>query len=338
MWRWYLRPNSVRENNARSGTRTWGEIIALMKNATTQMKAHLAADCTTLATLFLCVRPDGFVVALTDLDRNITFTSTVGVKANVAITYKANDGMTRTADAAGSDMSPDNMDVDAFLDDSAITEKDIRGKLYDGAVVEIRTVNYADLSMGEIKIRNATIGKVVMKNGLATAELRGMLQQLSYVVGEVYGPVCRAELGDLQCKVDLPAFEQGGSVASVISAVAVVPNAGLLKIGSATPAAPAPPGWFDDGLLTWTSGVNSGLSNQIKTWDGTTLTFSLPLFAAPEGGSPSTGDTFQIAPGCNHSADPSTGDCFNKFSNIINFRGEPNIPGSDAVLRYAIPN
>ncbi len=308
-----------------------------MKSATTAMKNHLQSDCTTLATLFLVVRSDGYTVALTDHDTNITYTSTDGVKANVAITYKANDGMTRTADAASSDLSPDNMDADAFLDSAEINETDIRGKLYDAAVVEIRTVNYADLTMGEIKIRKATIGKITMKNGVWTAECRGQLQQLQFVVGEVYGPVCRAELGDVLCKVDLDSFTQGGSVASVVSAVEIIPNAGLLMVGSATPTDPAPAGWFDDGLLTWTSGVNSGLSNQIKHWDGTSLTFSLPLFAAPEGGSPSTGDTFQIAPGCNHSSDPSTGDCFNKFNNIINFRGEPNIPGQDQVLKYAIP-
>lgn len=309
----------------------------MSKNATTQMKSHLQSDCTTLATLFLCVRSDGFVVALTDLDRNVTYTSPDGVKANVAIEYKAEDGMTRTADSANSDLSPDNLDVTAFLDSAAITERDIRGKLYDGATIEIRVVNYADLTMGEVKIRTGTIGKITMQNGVFTAELRGLLQQLSYVIGEVFGPMCRAELGDVKCKVNLPSYNQDGSCETVISAVEITPNSGLLMVGSATPTTPAPAGWFDDGLLTWTSGVNSGLSNQIKRWDGTSLTFFLPMFAAPQGGTPSVGDTFEIAPGCNHSADSATGDCFNKYNNIINFRGENNIPGQDQVLKYAIP-
>ena len=308
-----------------------------MKTASTQMKNHLQSDCTTLATLFLCVRTDGFVVSLTDLDRNVTYTSPDGAKSGVAITYEATDGMTRTADSANSDLSPDNLDITAFLDADAITEKDIRGKLYDGATIEIRVVNYADLSMGEVKIRVGTIGKITMHNGIFTAELRGLLQQLSYVVGEVYGPMCRAELGDDKCKIDLDAYAQGGSCETAVSPTEITPNSGLLMVGSATPTTPAPAGWFDDGLLTWTSGVNSGLSNQIKHWDGTNLTFFLPLFAAPQGGSASTGDTFQITPGCNHSADSATGDCFNKYNNILNFRGENNIPGQDQVLKYAIP-
>lgn len=308
-----------------------------MKSASTQMKAHLQGDCTSLCTLFLCVRPDGFVVALTDLDRNVTYTSTAGVKAGIAVTYECSDGMTRTADSANSDLSADNLDVDAFLDADAITEKDIRGRLYDGSAIEIRTVNYADLTMGEIKIRTGTIGKITMKNGLFTAEVRGLIQQLSNVVGQVYGPVCRAELGDSKCKIDIGSFQQGGSVDTVTSPDSIVPNAGLTMVGTSTPLAPAPAGWFNDGILTWTSGDNNGLTNQIKSWDGTTLVFTLPMFAQPDGGLPSVADTFQIQPGCNHSADKSTGDCQNKYKNIINFRGEPNIPGQDQVLQYAIP-
>jgi uncharacterized phage protein (TIGR02218 family) len=308
-----------------------------MKSATTQMKAHLASDCTTLTSLFLCVRADGFVVALTDHDRAITYTSTAGVKANSPVTYQPMDGLDRTADAASSDLSPDNLEVNAFLDSSAITEKDLRGKLYDAATIEIRLVNYADLTMGEIKLRSGTIGKVTMKNGLATAEVRGLTQQLSYIVGQVFGPTCRAELGDGRCKVPMPAYVQNGYVAAVISATEITPGSGLLQVGSATPTAPAPVGWFNDGVLTFTSGVNNGLSVQIKSWDGTNLTFTLPMFAQPEAGSYSTGDTFTILPGCNHSADGATGDCFNKFNNIINFRGENNIPGQDQIMTYEIP-
>lgn len=310
-----------------------------MKYATSAMTAHLQSDCTTLCTLFLCTRTDGYTVALTDLDRNVTYTSTVGSKANVPVTYEANDGMTRTAVATNSDLSPDNLDVDAFLDSESINETDIRGKLYDGATIEVRTVNYADLTMGEIKIRTGIIGKITMKNGLYTAELRGLQQLLSNVIGAVYGPGCRAELFDDKCKMSEGQYLQNGSVETAISAVSLTPASGLLMVGSDTPGNPAPAGWFNDGILTFTSGVNSGLSVQVKTWDGTTLVFTLPMFAAPQGASGSLeGDTFTITPGCNHSADAATGDCQNKFKNIVNFRGEPDIPGQDQVLAYAIPD
>lgn len=42
-------------------------------------------------------------------------------------------------------------------------------------------------------------------------------------------------------------------------------------------------------------------------------------------------DTFTIRAGC----DKRIATCDSKFANVANFRGFPNIPGQDAVLRYA---
>ena len=43
------------------------------------------------------------------------------------------------------------------------------------------------------------------------------------------------------------------------------------------------------------------------------------------------GDAFIIRAGC----DKRIATCGAKFANVANFRGFPNIPGQDAVLRYA---
>src|SRR5258708_28750638 len=40
-------------------------------------------------------------------------------------------------------------------------------------------------------------------------------------------------------------------------------------------------GYYDDGILTFTSGVNSGLSFQVRQWAGITLNFCNPLFVPP---------------------------------------------------------
>jgi uncharacterized phage protein (TIGR02218 family) len=94
-------------------------------------------------------------------------------------------------------------------------------------------------------------------------------------------------------------------------------------VGSATPAAAAPAGWFDDGIITFTSGVLNGQTHELKTWDGTTLTLYLPLPTAP-----AAADTFSIEPGCNH----TVYDCNNKYNNIVNMRAEVSIPGMDSLL------
>lgn len=94
--------------------------------------------------------------------------------------------------------------------------------------------------------------------------------------------------------------------------------------------------WFRFGVLTWTSGDNDGVSQQVKRSLDTGLVelkFAMPFDIA-------VSDTYEISAGCNHllkmPADvwgtAYTGDCRAKFDNVDNFRGESEIAGQDAVL------
>lgn len=288
-----------------------------MKSGSVGIKAHLATDCTTLATLLKIVRKDGTVFAFTDHDQALTFGG---------VDYLPQFGFSRTADTANSDMSPDNQDASLFIDEDTITERDLRGKLFDSADVEIRVVNWADLTQDEIKMRKGTTGELTIKRGEFTSAVRGLLNKLGVVIGETYGAPCRAQLGDAKCGIDITGYQQTGSVLSSADGYTLTPNSGLKLKTPIVNTDPAPDGWFDDGLLTFSSGVNNGLSYQVKTWDGTVLTFSNPMLAAP-----AAADTFIIEPGCDHD---SAGDCNTKFSNIVNFRGEPFIPGMDQMADY----
>ncbi len=85
--------------------------------------------------------------------------------------------------------------------------------------------------------------------------------------------------------------------------------------------------WFKAGHLKWASGLNSGISMEVKSWDKTTkeivLFLEMPFDIT-------VGDTFDIYPGCQKRI---LDDCRDKFSNVENFRGEPNVPGTDQMLR-----
>lgn len=251
------------------------------------------------------------------------------------IAYEAFSGFTNTAQAGKSDLSVDNAEITAFLESDSLEDADLRAGLYDDALIEIRIVNWADLTMGDLLVRSGTLGQVKMKNGLATAEIRGLAYKLTANIGSLYGPICRAQFGsgkngiDMNstwlCQIDVTLYQQSGTVASSADAETIVPSSGLLQVGSATPDAAAPAGWFDDGLLTFTDGPLEGYQFEIKTWDGTTLALYLPM---PQ--MPNDGDSFVIEPGCNHTSD----DCQNKYVNIINYRGEDAIPGEDTLLDY----
>ena len=86
-------------------------------------------------------------------------------------------------------------------------------------------------------------------------------------------------------------------------------------------------GWFAGGVLTWESGANAGRSIEVKDWrreDGRIEMF-LPMGYAIQ-----PGDAFRIHPGCNKHLDT----CIDRFDNVLNFRGEPYVPGQDAIMSY----
>jgi hypothetical protein len=84
--------------------------------------------------------------------------------------------------------------------------------------------------------------------------------------------------------------------------------------------------YFNVGLLTWLTGANAGLSMEIKYLNSSTIELNLFL---PMGFPVVEGDTFQARPGCNK----TMANC-NAFGAILNFRGEPHVPGRDKVLAY----
>lgn len=83
-------------------------------------------------------------------------------------------------------------------------------------------------------------------------------------------------------------------------------------------------GYFDNGVVTWTGGDNAGLSMEVQSYvPGQVILFSPMPYEIQ------IGDTFSIHAGCDYSF--ST--CKNRFSNQLNFRGEPYVPGVDQIVQ-----
>jgi uncharacterized phage protein (TIGR02218 family) len=292
-----------------------------MKQVSSNLLAHFGQDCMTLAVCWKAVRNDGTVYGFTTHDQDIVYNN----DGSGNVTYQASTGFTNSAAETKSDMSPDNLEVTGFLDSGEITTNDIRAGLWDYATIQVFVVNWQDLTMGDLKIRQGITGQIKMVNGVFTAELRGLTQLLSTVIGMQYGPTCRAELGsglngiDMDahylCNIDITTYQQSGTVGSFVNSTHFNPS-------GVTGAA----GYFNDGLVHFTSGSMSGFYAEIKSWNGTTLTTFLPM---PYALAP--GDTFTIEPGCDKTTGPAG--C-GKFNNIVNFRGENFIPGNDLIMLY----
>ena len=349
-----------------------------MKSVSAALAAHLAGPVTTLATCWRITRRDGREFFFTDHDRDLVFEGEV---------YKASSGYSRTAIANDASLGVDNLDVEGVFDSEAITEEELRAGLFDQAEVRIFVVNWADPSMGALRMRRGWFGEVVLtEQGVFRTELRGMTQALSQRIGELYSPECRADLGDHRCKVpihppvvaretayalghhvrvatgsgsgsevyenriyacvvagttaaaepvyDTTVGQQTTDGSAVFEAMEAWSRAGAVvgvvdrAIFTASIDEPrASDGWFAGGVLTWESGANAGRSIEVKAW--TQSTGQVELFL-PMGYAIGVGDVFRIHPGCDKRLDT----CIARFANVFNFRGEPYVPGQDAMMSY----
>lgn len=181
-----------------------------MRTISSPMLAHLQGDVQTVATLWLITRTDGAIFAFTDYDRPITYSGN---------TYQPAGGYTHSQIDMGSDLSTSNLEMGALFDSSTITQASLESGQWDFANVQCLLVNYNDLTMGAVVLEAGYIGKIEIKNGSYTAELRGLAQVVQQELGQVYSPGCRAVFGDSRCTINTAPLTFTGSVQSVNSAV-----------------------------------------------------------------------------------------------------------------------
>lgn len=226
------------------------------KTITSAMRTHLDEEVTTLATLWKIVRSDGVEHYFTDHDVDIV------LDAN---TYRSDVGYNRTAVNNSSSLNVDNLDVVGFIDSAEITEEDLRAGRFDHSEVFISMVNYLDLNQGPVRMRRGRMGEVTLtEQGFFKAELRGLTQQLSQAIGELFSPECRADLGDERCKVPIDPPQVARSTAYAVGDY--VKNDNLLSefFFDITNAS-----WETDDLTGWTNTDGNAETSAFGAQEGT---------------------------------------------------------------------
>jgi uncharacterized phage protein (TIGR02218 family) len=278
-----------------------------MKQISTDLAAHIAGEVTTLATCWKLTCRDSTAFGFTDHDSDISIDS---------ILYKAESGFTPSAIQNSASLSVDNLDIEGMLSAGNITEADIMAGLYDFAEIEIFQVNYNDITQGKLKLRRGWLGEVSLVNQQFVVEVRGLTQRLSQTIGELYSASCRATFADSRCKINPASYTVTGTVSSVTS------NREFVDSGRTEGS-----GLFNFGKITFSSGANNGLSMEVKEFiSGGKIILVLPM---PY--SISTGDNYNILQGC----DKTLETCSSQYNNVVNFRGEPHVPGLDSMLETA---
>lgn len=282
-----------------------------MRTLPETLRAALASGVTTHCRCWSVTRTDGAVLGFTDHDRPLGFDG---------MTFEASTGLNAEAVESSTGLSVDSHSIMGALSSDAITDEDIERGFYDGAEVTLWLVDWKDPA-SRLLLTRGHIGEIRRGKAGFEAEILGLSDRLNWPSGRAYLHGCDRRLGDAKCGVDLsaPAFLGSGTVGEVTDPHRFTAS-GLASFAR---------GWFDDGLLEWTSGENAGVRGHVKTHRAHTSGATVELWLSPP--LPvKPGDGFTVTAGCNKQIET----CKEKFNNIMNFRGFPHMPGDDWATGY----
>ncbi|MEM8799698.1 MAG: DUF2163 domain-containing protein [Pseudomonadota bacterium] len=269
------------------------------------------ASAEPLTFLTICcriVRRDGVVVSLTMHDRDLEIDHTL---------YRADPAFQPSQIETQADLTADNVEITGALSANAITAEDLRAGRYDFARVTLFLVDWRMPWKGNRVLHEGRFGDVQFDGYGFTAKLRSLKSALNDQITEAFSPECRADLGDHRCRADLREFRELLVVSANLSPYEVecLPEQLL-------------PEAFLYGRVRCIDGAAAGLTREIKAVSED----SPPRFRLDRPFSPAlvVGDLVEVQAGC----DKRLATCRTRFKNLLNFRGEPHVPGIDALLDY----
>lgn len=276
-----------------------------MKTFAGGLAAHYALDATTLCQCLKIVRSDGVSLHYTTAQIDVPVSGDV---------YLSAPGLEVSDLVNSSGLNVDNLEMTIIPEDSGyITRSDLLTGKWNGANFELFETSYVDPTIGINILKTGTLGEVRLARDSFVVELRGLAQALQQTIGAVTSKTCRYRLGDADCTVDLGPFTHNGTVSGVTSQ----------QVFTAS-ALTQPADYFVEGTVEFTSGNNDGYIQKCKIYtSGKIFTLSLPMPFPIQ-----VGDTFTAIAGCRKRLSE---DCYTKFDNVLNFGGEPHIPGIDSV-------
>ncbi len=271
-----------------------------------------------LCQVWLLQRRDGVVLAFTSHDEPVKF---------MGHTFTPCASLNPSAVEAASDMAAvGNMELTGIIDAEGISEFDLYAGKFDDCRVDVWEIPWAGAFPHPIRLASGTTGSVSHGRDGFRGEVLGpgaKMQQQS--VTQVVTAACRFTFGDSRCAKDLGPLTETGAVSAVAASAPFRTFRADAIIGS------GPEGYFGRGVVTWTSGANTGVRSEVKEYDPVTGTVVLwNLLPSPA----SPGDAFTISPGCTLAKDGDMGCVY--WGNLINFGGFPDVPGDDATAETPI--
>ncbi len=284
-----------------------------MRDIPEALSAHIKTGVTSLCRCWVLTRKDGVRFGFTDHDGILSFDS---------VTFEPATGMDAAALQSSTGLSVDNSQAVGALSSVGLTDDDIEQGFYDKAEVVQYLVNWQDVDQRVLVFRGS-MGEIKRGSGAFEAELRSLSEGLNQPIGRAYLRQCDAQLGDARCGIDVsgPEFTADAELTFVIGQ-RVLHMKGLDGFDD---------GWFLQGQVTFVTGSNAGVVRIIKSDQIKGLRRVLEVWEDLRHPI-AVGDIVRVTAGCDKAKDT----CINKFSNLLNFRGFPQMPGDDWALSYPV--
>jgi len=292
-----------------------------MKTFSAGLAAAIATGSTTLCACLRVLRTDDVLELFTSCDVDVIFGGE---------TYRAETGLDISSLVSQSSLAVDNMELQVLPDEDTYPQVDILAGRWDGAQFWMFEVDYSDpaIASGVFLatrtdmnfLKRGTTGDSSTLRSTNTFEFRGLKQALQGTIAVAMSKTCRHRFGDAGCTLDAADW----TVRRVVTAVASRRQFTAVAIDS--PSAlhdDSADDWYKEGEVVSLDGLNAGYRAKVRDFSADVFTLALPLPFTIQ-----TGDAFDCIAGDQKRFEE---DCRDKFSNPLNFGGEPHGVGADAL-------
>ncbi|WP_344709812.1 DUF2163 domain-containing protein [Sphingomonas humi] len=258
-------------------------------------------ELTTGAYHFVLQRPDGVGFAATSNDQPLA----VGT-----MTFEPDVDLRPTTLVLSERLIGSKLQIEGSATGPAMPVADLFNGRWNGASLQLLSADWSQNSEGNF-LCEGRLGSVRLDAGRMTMTIDvGPASSANQPCVQT-SPECRALLGDNKCRIDMRSRRRRATVTAIddrgisIDTIDIEP--------------------FVMGRLRWLSGANCGLEQRIIAADGAHL-----VLQTSEGSEIGVGDCVVLTEGC----DGRRATCSERFANVVNFRGEPDLPGSQILLRF----
>ena len=269
------------------------------------MPAFFTRQLEGVATYWRLFRRDGMALAFTSHNQALYFGG---------LLHRAAPGMVPSSIKRTAGFGVDSAEVSGALSHDSISESELDAGLFDGASIEIGAVDWETLS--NAAFYHGSLGRIDRGTRGFTAELVSAKSALDKDLVPRTSPTCRAEFCGPGCNLSVARFTHRATVTSID----VETNSVFCEVVDAHR--------FVAGALRFLGGSQAGETFGILAHSDGRFTLDRPIDAGVQAGT-----AVNLIEGC----DGRVETCLTRFDNVVNFRGEPFLPGNDAISRYAKP-